>query len=296
MQKIFADAMASGQRLRCIGGGWSLSDAAVTDGLLLDTLTLNLVWGPNQNHVDNNYKHLNDLGRLWFTQCGVTVQDLNRLMEKAQWSITTSGASNGQTIAGAIYTGTHGSAFRFGSMQELVVGLYLVVDPQRIIYLERASYPVISKEFATALGAELLRDDELFNAALVSFGSFGMIAGIMMEAEPLYLLEARRLRIDRKLLNPAMDTLKLDGLGLEPAGKEPWHFEVTFNPHDPHGGGYVRTMYKIPFEQHPSPDLPVGGLQPGESLLSIIATVANAATPTTVMIITDLLVKNNLPL
>jgi len=296
MQSIFADAVAQGQRLRCIGGGWSLSDAAVTDGWLLDTLALNLVWTMQQNQVDIKYKHINDFGRLWFSQCGVTVQKLNDLMETHGWSMTTSGASNGQTIAGAVSTGTHGSAYQFGAMTEFVVGIHIVVDPNRVVYLERDSYPVVSQAFATELGAELVRDDELFNAALVSFGSFGMIAGLMLEAEPLYMFETSRVRIKQALLRNAMDTLKLDNLGLLPAGKTPWHFEVTFNPHDSLGDGYVRTLYKMDFVNHPKPVSPPGKLQSGEGLLGIIGTLGNVLSANKVAAALNLLMQGNLQL
>ena len=53
-------------------------------------------------------------------------------------------------------------------------------------------YPVASDDFVQWLGAELIRDDDMFNAAVVSFGSFGFIHGIMLETEPICLLAEQR--------------------------------------------------------------------------------------------------------
>src|SRR5207248_1908880 len=98
--------------------------------------------------------------------------------------------------------------FRFGSMQDFVIGMHIVTGPDRAIWLERASHPVLSDLIIGGLGAELVRDDTLFNAALVGFGSFGIIHGLMIEAEPLYLLEVTRVRMALEAsLRTAMRTL-----------------------------------------------------------------------------------------
>jgi FAD/FMN-containing dehydrogenase len=130
------------------------------------------------------------------------VRQLNEYLQQRGRSLKTAGASNSQTIAGAFSTGTHGSAVRVGAMQDFVVGLHLIVGEDRHIWLERASYPVVSDRFIERLGAEPIRDDTLFNAALVSFGGFGIIHAAMIETEPIYLVEAHRQRV------PLGDALK----------------------------------------------------------------------------------------
>jgi hypothetical protein len=49
--------------------------------------------------------------------------------------------------------------------------------------------------FTQKFKTKLVADDELFNAALVSFGSFGFIHGVMIETEDIYLLESYRKKI-----------------------------------------------------------------------------------------------------
>ena len=80
----------------------------------------------------------------------------------------------------------------FGATQDFVVGLHIIISPARHIWLERASYPVVSDSLITNLKTEIIRDDDLFNAALVSIGSFGFIHGVLIETEEKYLLEGYR--------------------------------------------------------------------------------------------------------
>ena len=277
IQGLIEDAIRDKTTLRAIGGGWSLSHAAVTDGRLIDTLALNWAFPADSTSVTNAYA--GDPNLLMYLQCGVSVREANDLLfgQPAKLALKTSGASNGQTIAGAIATGTHGSRFRFGSMQDYVVGLHIVTGPDRAIWIERASYPVFSDALVADLGAELIRDDVLFNAALVSFGSFGVIHGVLIEAEPLYLLEVsrRRMPIDEKLRR-VMASLDFGGIDMPGPGKEPFHFEVVINPHDVKGGAYVTSMYDREYRDgYEPPPVSPGGLGPGDDVLGVMGKIGD---------------------
>lgn len=272
LQEVFRDALTAGKQLRVVGGTWSLSDVAYTQGWLLSTDTLGNYWKMKPDQVVPSYPE--DVTGLYLVQCDVSIQELNRYVEFNGRALKTSGASNGQTIAGAVATGTHGSAFQYGSMTEYVVGIHLIPGPDQSIWLERASYPVITDEFAASLGVTIRRDDDLFNAALVSFGSFGIVAALMIETDPIYLLETHSFKITNDAtLKQAMSTADFSQLNLTPAGEIPWHFEVIFNPHDS-TAGYAKTIYKRdcpPGFQNPA--ITGDELAPGEGLLGIVGTL-----------------------
>jgi FAD binding domain len=272
LQGLIGDAIRDQTTLRAIGGGWSLSEAAVTDGRMIDTLKLNWLFPADATSVVAGYT--GDPALLMYLQCGVSVREANDILANRpqKLALKTSGASNGQTIVGAIATGTHGSRFGFGAMQDYVVGLHLITGPNRAIWLERASNPVLSDALIARLGAELVRDDTLFNAALVSFGSFGIIHGVLIEAAPLYLLEVSRWRrpID-ETLRRAMRTLDFTGLDLPDKSKAPFHFEVVVNPHDVKGGAYVTVMYDRPYRSdYTPPVVSSNGLGPGDDVLALL--------------------------
>ncbi|MEZ4943635.1 MAG: FAD-binding protein [Saprospiraceae bacterium] len=251
VQNFIRQAIADNTTVRALGAGWSLSRVAATPGRMLNTKALNLIFNITPGSVAPAYAGAPD--HLLLAQCGVSIQELNRFLEQKKQCLPTSGASNGQTIAGALSTGTHGAAFDVGAIPEFVVGLHLITGPDRHIWLERASYPVIADALAQRLNAELIRDDALFNAALVSFGSFGFIHGVLLETEPLYLLESHRLRLpfDARM-QQLMGSLDFDrAVGLPQGTGRPFHFQVTLNPYDLDDGVYVNVKYKLPYPDEP---------------------------------------------
>jgi hypothetical protein len=275
-------------RLRCIGSGWSLSAAATvssdsSDVWILSTFGMNLCWKMQTSQISYAYRGVIGNG-LYLAQGGLNIRDLNEIVEGDGQSLQTSGASNGQTISGAVATSTHGSAFQYGSMPEFIVGIHLITGPNTQVWLERSSHPVVSDSFVTELGAQLMRDDDMFNAALVSFGCFGIVAAMMVETVPKYLLQGQRLSMQvNDAFLQAMNTMDLSALNLNNPGVTPWHFEVTFIPHDLsvsggqiQGRGYVQTFYKHPYPangQYNRPALP-DGMNPGASLLGLVGSLA----------------------
>src|SRR5262245_46748679 len=105
LQQIVRDAAAQGRRVRAVGGGWSLSEAATTNDFLVNTRPLNYVdIGLSPQSCAPGFQGKAD--HLVFAQCGTSVLELNQVLEANGLALPTSGASNGQSIAGAIATGT----------------------------------------------------------------------------------------------------------------------------------------------------------------------------------------------
>ncbi|RKH15836.1 FAD-binding protein [Corallococcus sp. CA047B] len=289
LQGLIAQALRDGLEIRALGAGWSFSRAPATSGILVNTKPLNYLFPTPRAHP--SYAGSRD--NLLFVQCGNSVAELNHfLMEKMGKALPTSGASNGQTIAGAIGTGTHGSSLTFGAMQDFVAGLHLVVSPERHVWLERASSPTINDDIPQKLGAELIRDDTLFNAALVSLGSFGVVHGVLLVVEDLYHLQAYRRRMPlTEGLWRAMDQLDFSGVQLPgPPGQTPYHFQVVINPNDLERGAYVTVMYKHaqcpPGSKPPSPG---SKLTQGDSGLEIVGVLTDMVSELTIPVLAKLL-------
>jgi FAD/FMN-containing dehydrogenase len=273
---MMIDAAArDGVRLRGLGGTWSLSNCAATDGYLVNTKPLRMRSRLPETMVSTAYR--GSFRDLLLVQCGASIQKLNDDLRAMGRSLKTSGASNGQTIVGAMSTGTHGSRYAFGAIQEYCVALHIAVGGGRHIWLERASYPVTSSLFISRIGATLVRDDAIFNAALVSFGSMGFIHAVVIESEPLYLLEMSRFRVPiDNALRHTLTTLDLAALPLPHPGEAPLHFEALVNAHDIDGGAYITTMYRRPGDTPytpPSNAAPAFG--PGDDILGAIGAVAD---------------------
>lgn len=282
IQNLLQQAVDTGVPLRPLGGNWSFSPIAATPGIIVNTKPLNSRFKVSAESVSPQYH--GDPQRLLFAQCGCCIWELSDYLKGRGLSLSATGASNGQTITGAIATGTHGAAIGFGAVHDAVVGLHLIVSPTRHIWLQRASRPVVNQSFVDKLGAELVQDDEAFLAALVSVGAFGFVHGVLLEAEPLYLLEAylRLVPYDDALKQQLRD-LDFQYARLPYPGEKPFHFQTLINPYDLDKGAYMTVMYKRPYHTGYTPPKPNGeGVGPGDDapcFIGKITTTVPALTP-----------------
>jgi len=263
LQWAIGDAIDNHRTLRAVGANWSFSKVAMCNGGMLQTKRLDLVFNMKDTLVSPAWLAAgNKSDRLKFAECGAQMSRINKLLEietNPPYCIKASGGSNGQTIAGATSTGTHGAALFTGAVHDAIAGIHLVTGRDTHVWLERESKPVVSDEFINLIGATPMRNDELFNAAVVSFGSFGIIHGILLEIEPLFLLKEYRIEnfVYSDELMQAFAVLdfaklkaQLPGMPDSKPGHELYHMEINMNPYGVkkgnNGGMYVFLFYKVP--------------------------------------------------
>ena len=233
LEQLLKDARSAKKHFRAQGAGWALNDLAMTmpKGWMLWTTNLNGHWDVSPVHRHPKYS-ATKLKNLVLCQGGATVGKLNEYLENRtanRRAFQTSGIGNGQSIAGAISGSTHGSAVRFGATPDYVVGLQLVTGRGKSLWLERASYPVMNDRFIADLKADLVRDDDVFAAAQVSLGAFGIIASLAFEANEIYHLAFPTAReINQEQLGQELETLA--DVSNEDDSKW-YHYEFIFNPY-----------------------------------------------------------------
>ncbi|HJT75324.1 MAG TPA: FAD-binding protein [Chitinophaga sp.] len=274
IQQIIKDAIRDNVPLRTVGGCWSFTPIAASSGIILNTKPLNIRFPISQASVSPVYT--GDAKRLILAQCGNRIWELHQVLHERGLSMSTCGASNGQTIAGAIATGTHGAAIDFGSIHDGVVALHIITGPDSQIWLERNSRPIMADTFPDRLGATLVRDDTVFNAALVSMGAFGFIHGVMIEAEDDFLLESymRHIPYDQQLVKQ-LTNLDFSSSKLPFPGLRPFHLQMLINPYDKQNRMYITTMYKRPYRTGYEPPKPNGaGIGPGDDAPCFIGKLA----------------------
>lgn len=288
LQAMIQRAVATGQELRAQGSEWSLSQVGLAKDRLVGTKLLRLLRLPIQPG-DLAASYGGDAAKLRFFECGESISVVNRVLRRDGLALKASGSNDGQTLAGAVSTGTHGSAFSFGATPDFVVGLHIVAGPNKHVFVQRSSAPVVKQEFADKIGATFIQSDELFNAALVSFGSFGIIQGMLIETRDLFMLHATR------FFHPFNDGLKraakeLDFSGLDlslsqlPATAprdRPYHFQMFFNPNEAERP--TRASVLMMFEDdwakyrdtYATPNWDNGAAGPGASGLDLIGKLFN---------------------
>ena len=129
------------------------------------------------------------------------------------WALETLGGAGGQTVFGALTTGTHGGDFRFPPIADSVVAIHLVADGGRHYWIEPPdrSFDQITddaklialyghdkyrgnEEPGTGKNFKIIRDGEMFNAILIGAWRFGIVYSVVMRARRQYgLHEQRRL-------------------------------------------------------------------------------------------------------
>jgi FAD binding domain len=274
LDELIRQAREAEQRVLAIGSGWALSKINITDGRLVNTKLLNGCYDIGERYFDGSYP-AGDRRCVVLAQAGMQIAELNAFLEIAPRNIDdkralkAAGIGNGQTIAGAVSGNTHGSQLDFGAMPDFVVGLHLATGSGRTLWIEKASKPVLNDEFADRIGADIIRDDDVFNAAVVSFGTFGIIAAVAVETAPIYqlafpaIVDASRDEVKkqlRKFANP------------DPA--DVYHYEFIFDPQNRKQRAMVASAPKVPFEPgHPTPQprwiiRDKLGYAPGDKILS----------------------------
>lgn len=302
IQRLIQETKNQNDGFRAYGSAWSMSNIAHNKDRMHYNGHMNLSMAfMNQDlHALSSYKADN----LFLFQCGNTIKEVSAKLEAHGKSLKTTGASNGQTIAGCISTGVHGSALGVGSVQDYVVGLNLIIGPNPgdIVYLERHTKPALNDVFAQKLKARVIRNDGLFNAALVGLGAFGFIHGVVIEAQNLFLLKRYVRKIDKNLalsLAETMDfknsTFKIQGeTDTNGKAKTPYHYKIFINQYKDDGKYIVECMYKKPYKQtYPDP-FPVIITSVYRDLINLVIKIG-AKFPTTIPLFVKSLEKSILP-
>jgi len=262
IQRLIKETHLAGEGFRAYGSAWSMNNiASHKDRMHYNGfMNISMPVHPNDCHQDNTYDPTN----LFLFECGNTIKEISETLAENGKSLKTSGASNGQTIAGCISTGVHGSGLDVGAVQDYVVGLNLIIGPNQgdIVYLEPKSKPALNDAFIQTLNSKVIRDDDLFYAALVGLGGFGFIHGVVIEAEPIYLIKRYVKKIKKSLAFELANTMDFknsefvipEETDQQGKGNRPFHYKIFINQYSDESDCVVELMYKKPYiEPYPDP-------------------------------------------
>lgn len=262
IQNLIKEVSARHEGLRAYGSAWSLSNIAHHEDNMHYNGKMNLKKPITQEELQPGslFKREN----LFFFQCGNTIKEVSKFLFDHGKSLKMSGASNGQTIAGCVSTGVHGSALAVGSVQDCVIGINLIIGPEinDRVYIERTSNPALTDDFAKSINSRVIRDDGLFNAALVGLGAYGFLHAVVIEAEDRFLLQRYVKKISKEKALALADTLnfKDTDLGIPsetgPDGTRntPYHYKIFINPYNNENEYVIEAMYKKAYRtDYPDP-------------------------------------------
>ncbi len=154
------DAERDGLAVRMTGAGHSFTGAAVADGVQLRPEGLRAVRAADR-----------ETG-LVTVEAGIDLTALCEELAARGLALTNMGDVRVQTLAGALQTGTHGTGRDSGALATQVRALELVLADGTV----------------TTVSVE--HDPDLFHAALVGLGAFGVVTALTLQTEPAFLLRA----------------------------------------------------------------------------------------------------------
>lgn len=224
--RILETALAQNLKVKAAGSGHSYSDVATTPDLFINTHGLKLpsstqtpitgqlsasqlkdghlplatdtIDWPDYNPEQNR--------ALFETESGITIRDLNNILHQRNLALENMGGFDEQTIIGAISTSTHGTGINIGPFPDMVRSLVLATtgrfegqtnggkEPDNGIYyyrIEPADGITDPEKYNDPL-IQLIQDDGVFNATIVSMGCFGVIYSLVLEVMQTYWLEETR--------------------------------------------------------------------------------------------------------
>jgi FAD binding domain-containing protein len=194
---VVRNASAQGHMLHVLGSGWAFENIAYSPDWMLSLRRLNgALSGVTDGALNAQWAANQAAGQdaLFHVEAGAKVADVNDLLAQRGLALPTLGGANGQAIAGAISTGTHGGDVEIAPLADAVMAMHLVTEGGRELWIERSSQSITDD---APLGAalaqvspaiEIVRDDDLFDALLVGFGRFGVIYSYVLRVQAAFRL------------------------------------------------------------------------------------------------------------
>lgn len=230
---IINDARSKNQRVRAVGSGHSTSDITRTDGgILIDPHQMAAM-------MDVDTASLNQGGSttsLIRVQSGILIKDLNQQLDSRGLALVHMPAYDGQTISGAMSTGTHGSGAKWGPMASMLRSIVMVIGNGTVLQIEPASGGITDpSKFsgtlpeAPGVSVVLLQNDDWFNAAQVSMGCLGVIYSYTIEVTAAFHVSENRTATRWENIK---DQFAPEAFNPLPAPLADWdHFELVVSPY-----------------------------------------------------------------
>ncbi|MGW9555761.1 D-arabinono-1,4-lactone oxidase [Nocardiopsis sp. NPDC055551] len=184
-------AAAEDLRVRMVGTGHSFTDVAITDGLLLSPTSL------------TGLRSVDPVAGTATVAAGTPLCDFNDALAERGLALANMGDIAVQTASGAVQTGTHGTGRDAGGLASQVVGMEIVLADGSVVECSAEHEP------------------DLFHAARVGLGAFGVVTALTFAVRPAFLLRAEEVPMPLDEVLERLPELRADND----------HFEFFWFPH-----------------------------------------------------------------
>lgn len=165
---VVTAAADRGTPVKCVGAGHSFTPVAATDGVLVSLDDLTGIESIVPTHDDHGGVDGAEV-TVW---AGTRLHDLGPLLWDLGLAQPNLGDFAGQSLAGAVSTGTHGTGAGFPGLPATVVGLQMVLADGTVLTCSRD------------------REPQVFDAARLGLGALGIITKMTLRCVPAFALRA----------------------------------------------------------------------------------------------------------
>ncbi len=188
---IVREAEAANKRVHAFGSKWSFSDCAIAKDYVIDTKQLNR----ELQTVKHALRPGQQSSHLYHVEAGITIRSLYDNLDRLGLALETMGGASGQTLAGAVSTGTHGGDKFMAPLADSVLAIHLVGAGGTQYWIEPSPGITDPARLKTEVAPDvdpqnIIYDDATFEACLVSLGCMGIIYAVVLRVrEPYDLVE-----------------------------------------------------------------------------------------------------------
>lgn len=201
LKQVIQSAVDARKKLKVIGSGHSHSKAAkpMANEWYVDIAKISGLLDLDEKTLRRKPKK-NSLVRV---KAGTRLQALHsQLLAPKGMGLLNMGSFDGQTVAGAVNTNTHGTGIKFGGFGDMVqsADVFVVVPnaelkPSVELWRIEPSNGMTNPAHAGTLRREgvtrLIQDDKVFHAAVVGYGSTGIAFSYVLAVQDLYWLSEK---------------------------------------------------------------------------------------------------------
>jgi L-gulonolactone oxidase len=153
------------KKIRVVGSGHSFSPIAISNEILVSLKHYRKLISVDTNSIS--------------CQGGMYLHELYSVLKENKLSLPNFGVINKQTVAGALATGTHGSGLKHRSLSAQIENLRIITASGEVLEINRdAVWRIGNKEL------------NLWDAASISLGMFGIVTAVTFRCEPLFYLKS----------------------------------------------------------------------------------------------------------
>ena len=249
----FITEEAARDRELCVtGSGWSQSDLYHNLSTHMDTDADEGIW---EVPVDAFVAGVEEPRRYVMVTGGTKIHRLMEWLGKAgrDLSLRTAGSHKGQSLAGLVGTGSHGSTWAESGAETHVRGMLLATGDEQSTWLADPDTPILREEWVSRFAK--VGDPARFADARVHLGGMGFVSAYLIEAvDEFHCGLVKRARVlPSNWFDLVGEGRFAEAVGDIAKGRTPRYYEITFDPFDGAGNEALETIwFDLAFDSKPA--------------------------------------------